>query len=215
MPTHATFAKLGLGLLILTACASGTTSEPTNSGVDGEDFAVEQDYTAGPPKASGPLKFASSQACAPGKRFTVGAIGDVLLHSGLQIQAAQSSARFRSLWSSVSELVGSATVSYANFEGPAAKGVLRGGRTGEDPGLRFDNAVYSSYPTFNYNPLLIDDLLSMGIDIVSASNNHALDRGSLGADRTIEAFREKGMQFTFCGDRNCGPEAWLDWLFVL
>ena len=88
-----------------------------------------------------------------------------------------------------------ADLSYANFEGPAAEGTASGGRQVRDPGLRFDKLVYASYPLFNYHPSLIDGVKDLGIDFVSTANNHALDRASIGVDKTIDAMRERGLSF--------------------
>ena len=85
---------------------------------------------------------------------------------------------------------------YLNLEGPAARGVKLGGSYAPDPGFRFDDEVYTSYPQFNYHPHLIEDLRTSGVDVVSTANNHSLDRGWRGVDRTIEALDAQGMPYT-------------------
>jgi poly-gamma-glutamate synthesis protein (capsule biosynthesis protein) len=65
-----------------------------------------------------------------------------------------------------------------------------------DPGTRFDNRVYSGFPRFNYHPSIADALRGAGVDIVQTANNHALDRGPLGVDRTLQALAEAGLQTT-------------------
>lgn len=77
-----------------------------------------------------------------------------------------------------------------------APGVSRYGRETTDPGDRFDNNVYTSYPLFNYHESLVDDLIKSGFDVVSTANNHALDRGPLGVQKTIEILRQKKLAFT-------------------
>jgi poly-gamma-glutamate synthesis protein (capsule biosynthesis protein) len=150
----------------------------------------EQDLTV--PSAREALTF--SNACAPGRRLTIAAVGDVLLHSPLQRQAYASG--FETLWKGVQPLLSQADLTYANFEGPAAAGTNSAGKDVRDPGLTFDGVVYTSYPMFNYHPSLIPALQTLGVDVVSTANNHSLDRRSLGADRTIEAMKEHGMAFT-------------------
>ncbi len=137
-----------------------------------------------------------SRACESGKRLTIAAVGDVLLHSPLAKQGLADRDGFTSLWSGVSTLLSQADVTYANLEGPAAGAVASSGRAVHDPGRVFDGVAYSSYPMFNYHPSLIKDLVSSGIDVVSTANNHAIDRRALGADRTIENLKAAGLPFS-------------------
>lgn len=127
-----------------------------------------------------------SRACDRGDSITLSAVGDVLLHGPLQKQAFASKDNHGSLWRGITDLIQAADIAYANFEGPAALNVSRGMRVTKDVGMRFDGSVYSGYPLFNYHPILAWDLKSAGFDIVSTANNHAMDRGALGADKTLE-----------------------------
>lgn len=195
-----------LALLVLPAC--GVEADPTDAGEDDIDLTARtddtedgEDYTpAAETKgdqvriAGGPLDFGA--ACSEGDRLTIAAVGDLLIHGALQRQGLAESDGFESLWRGVAPLLRQADVTYANLEGPTAAGVDKRGRDVTDPGKRFDDNVYSSYPMFNYHPSLLDALLSSGVDVVSTSNNHSLDRWSLGADRTIEALEAAGLPFT-------------------
>ncbi|AGH95794.1 CapA family protein [Pseudobdellovibrio exovorus] len=136
-----------------------------------------------------------SEACSQGDNIEIIAVGDILLHAPLQIQATTHSSRFESLWSGVLPYIKKADIAYANLEGPTALGLTANGRQVGDVGHRFDKNVYSGYPLFNYHPLLITDLKKSGFDIVSTSNNHSLDRGSLGADKTIEALKANNLLY--------------------
>lgn len=185
----------GLSLLMVAvaACSTppGTDENGAESGDDGEgaaEGATEDALSA--PAATGPLQFAN--ACKAGTSITISAMGDVLLHSPLQIQAYKNG--FDSLWKNVQPLFARADLSYANLEGPCADGLTTAGAA-HDPGKIFDNHVYSSYPQFNYNPELIPALKLAGVDVVSTANNHAMDRRSKGADRTIENLKKEGMPF--------------------
>lgn len=134
--------------------------------------------------------------CHGGTRVSIAAVGDVLLHSPLQRRAyADPENGFYGIFSRVAPIFKAADIAYANLEGPTAPGVTRGGRNAPDPGAVFDDRVYSSYPQFNYHPRLIKDLQRGGIDIVSTANNHTMDRGVLGADRTIDELRKAKMPF--------------------
>ncbi|MGZ3657608.1 MAG: CapA family protein [Bdellovibrionota bacterium] len=128
--------------------------------------------------------------------LTIAAVGDVLLHSQLQRQAYSQADGFQKLWRSVTPLLKAADFSYANLEGPAAGALGARGRPVKDPGLKFDNVAYSSYPQFNYHPKLVSELKRGGIDLVSTANNHAMDRASLGVDRTIDALNAAHLPFT-------------------
>jgi len=150
----------------------------------------------------GPLQF--SRACDKGDRLTITAVGDVLLHGGLQQQATKREERFRSLWLGIEDLLGRGDITYANLEGPTAQGVNSYGKAVTDPGLKFDEVVYTSYPMFNYHPSLLDDLMSTGVDVVSTANNHSVDRRALGVDRTLAALDERGLAHT--GTRNSAGE---------
>lgn len=212
-PIGKLLGAIGLGgaLLLGTACVLDT-GEPSLGGDemsdDGEDGDEYDPYDAagkadGLGDVGGPVKFAA--ACDAGDRLTIAAVGDVLLHGPLQKQAYASDGRFRSLWSSVEDVLGAADVTYANLEGPTAPGVNGSGQAVTDPGPTFDGVVYSSYPMFNYHPSLIDDLRTSGVDVVSTANNHSLDRRALGIDRTVDELRARGLAFTGTRKRN---ETW-------
>jgi len=186
---------------LATGCARGqgerTGGEPTASAPEPEaaaiqppDAAVEHRPEAAatdPPMQPVPDGYlAFDRACTGGPVVTIAAIGDVLLHHELQKQAYAAKERFRNLWSNVADLLAAADVTYANLEVPIAHGMTKDGEA-KDPGLEFDSAVYTGYPFFNAHPSLAEDLATTGIDIVSTANNHALDRGSLGLERTLDA----------------------------
>ena len=134
--------------------------------------------------------------CAAEDRVTIAGVGDLLFHRRLQVQAYTRTDGFKTLWAPVADLLKDADITYANLEGPVAPGVRGGGVAVKDPGLRFDNRVYTTYPLFNYHPRVVQDLIDSGFDIVSTANNHSLDRGSLGAEKTIESLEKGGMPYT-------------------
>ena len=138
--------------------------------------------------------------CETGERITVAAAGDLLFHKTLQLQAYRKGSDFTRFFKPLGPLLRSADMLYANLEGPAAGGVALGGRAARrDPGRRLDGKVYSAHLkslNFNYHPSVVTDLKRVGFDVVSTANNHALDRGALGVDRTIDALEEAGLPFT-------------------
>ncbi|MBI5535691.1 MAG: CapA family protein [Deltaproteobacteria bacterium] len=197
--------RLALVAAFLVGCSSSSAPAPEELPAAGDLSADDESGDAYDPydpigKADGyqlpkgPVKFTT--ACDKGDRMVVAAVGDVLLHGGLQQQATTAENRFRSLWSDVEGLLKRADLTYANLEGPTASGVDSSGKAVKDPGFKFDGTVYTSYPQFNYHPFLVDDLLTTGVDVVSTANNHALDRRWLGVDKTIGVLDAAGMAHT-------------------
>ncbi len=138
-------------------------------------------------------------------RIVVAAVGDLLMHRELQQQAMAAPDGFGELWTGVADVLAAADVTVANLEGPAAFGLARDGREHRDPGLVFDDIVYTGWNRFNINPSIAGDLRASGFDLVSTANNHALDRGALGIDRTLDALDAAGLAHT--GTRRQGSLA--------
>lgn len=154
-------------------------------------------------------------ACSARDEVKIAALGDILVHGAIYEPANRDRSGFKSIWSSLIPLFQSADLTYGNFEAAAATGVTQGGRVVSDPGRVYDcdhpigrdgqpdikkngsRAVYcTSNFLFNYHPDMITALKQSGVSVVSTANNHSLDRGRTGVDRTIEAMRERGMPFT-------------------
>lgn len=134
-------------------------------------------------------------ACEPGKRVTLAFGGDLLLHQELQQQAYAVDEGAAVLWSNIADLLAEPDLMYLNLEGPMAAGLDRDFLEVEDPGRKYDRVVYTAYPRFNYHASIAKDLVAAGVDIVSTANNHSLDRGNLGVDRTIAALRQAKLAF--------------------
>jgi hypothetical protein len=148
------------------------------------------------------------------EKVVIAAVGDLLLHSPLQKQALREADGYRSLWSEVEVFLRAADLRYANLEGPIALGLKPSGRKIKDPGRVYDGEVYTDFPLFNYHPSLIDSLLESDFTIVSTANNHALDRGSLGVDLTIEQLRAKGLLFAGTHASTDEERDWTAWTHV-
>lgn len=125
--------------------------------------------------------------------LTILAVGDVLLHQPLQKQGLTNLDGHRSLWEPLRPWIEQADIAYANLEGPVAHNLSATGKVLPDPGDIFDSRVYTSYPAFNYHNTITTDLKQSGFDVVSTANNHALDRGSKGADLTLDALAKAGL----------------------
>ncbi len=75
-----------------------------------------------------------------------------------------------------------------NLEGPTAMGITKDLKDLGDVGFTYDRNVYSGTNfLFNFHPQVLTDLQNSGVDLVSNANNHSLDRGSIGINRTVEA----------------------------
>ena len=165
-------------ILLLTACS---TPPPPESAVT----------TAG--QCLGPAVFEAPplNACAGKRRLRVTIAGDVLLHR--QLAELGYSAGFASVWAQASPFLQGADITIANLEGPVAPGVSRAGRQVGDPGPVYGvRDVYTAYPLFNYHPRILRDLKTAGVDLVTTANNHAMDRGAIGADLTLSELEQAG-----------------------
>jgi len=128
-------------------------------------------------------------------RTVLAFVGDVLLHRRLQRQASRTRARYNDLFrEDIATAIQVSDIAYANLEGPVALGINGEGEEVEDPGMKFDGTVYTSYPRFNYHPKIAEALATLGVDVVSTANNHSMDRNAIGVDRTIDALDKRGLK---------------------
>lgn len=131
------------------------------------------------------------------KPIVLATVGDVLLHGPLQRWASQQSDGFFAAMAPVKDLIEGADIAVANLEGPAAENLVgSNGREIAAPPTRYDGRIYDGYPLFNYHPSIIRDLQRLGVDVLQTANNHSLDRGANGIDKTLAAMAEARMPFT-------------------
>lgn len=110
-------------------------------------------------------------------------IGDALCHSQNYKDAYNSATGtydFSPMFKNVTKYFDNATVAVGNLETTLA---------GADRG-------YSGYPTFNSPDELAYDLKEMGIDILTTANNHCLDKGYSGLERTLNVLDDYGIAHT-------------------
>lgn len=136
---------------------------------------------------------AFSDACTPGKQLVIAAVGDLLFHYPLQLKARDQG--FESLWQETLPFIQGANIAYGNLEGPIGVGLLPNGKEVEDP-LLWKTYLISRFPSFNYHPSVAQALKTSGFKIVSNANNHILDRGSLGLDKTITTLDQQQILHT-------------------
>ena len=123
-------------------------------------------------------------------------VGDILIHRPMYLSVMEGQ-HFTPLWEKTLPLLLKADYSVGNVEGPVAMGIDAKGVDHGDVGFIYDDFIFSGTNlVFNYHPRLLSDLQDSGFDMITAANNHAMDRKSIGLDRTIEAARSLGMKIT-------------------
>ena len=60
--------------------------------------------------------------------------------------------------------------------------------------LSGEEKKYSSYPRFNSPDSIINAIMDSGFDVVVTANNHTIDLGTHGVDRTLSILKEHGLQ---------------------
>ena len=111
---------------------------------------------------------------------TIGAIGDILIHSQVYNDAQNDSTYdFKPMLKHVKPMLQAPDYLLANQE-TRLGGVALG---------------LSSYPTFNSPQEVGDALIDAGVDIVSTANNHSLDKGAKGILAEIEYFNRVGLPY--------------------
>jgi len=114
-------------------------------------------------------------------RFTIAAIGDILIHESLFKSAYDGAAYdFKPMFLPVKPYLEGADYTIANLEVPVA-GQGRG---------------YSGYPSFNSPVALAFTLRWAGVDMTTTANNHCLDRGWSGLASTLDNLDMVGLLHT-------------------
>lgn len=184
-------SPLFAGLLVLSACVPGGESPNDAACISTNSTPIVQ-----------------RDVFQPGA-ITVAAVGDVLMHVLLQEDAASQPDGYGTLLRHAAPYLRLADITVANLEGPAARDLLVSGAERTIPdGVIHDGQVYSGYPTFNYHPSLVPALRDAGIDVLQTANNHAMDRGSLGVDRTLQAIAAAGLPHTGTRPRSAPDAPW-------
>ncbi len=146
---------------------------------------------SGGPAPSGGGICAAAGVFRPGAA-TLAFTGDVMAHGLIQQDAAARATGFAPALAPSAPFLRRADVTIVNLETPLAQDVLPGGAEGQ-PG---DPRIYSDFPVFNAPPAYATALAGAGVDVVQTANNHALDRGPLGVERTLEAVAAVGLSAT-------------------
>jgi poly-gamma-glutamate synthesis protein (capsule biosynthesis protein) len=107
-------------------------------------------------------------------------------------------------------VLAAADLTLANLETTVAPATDRVGRDlGATVAARapaYGDGVFFGYPSFNAPPALLQALAGAGVDVLVTANNHALDRRTLGAERTLEQVEAAGL--AAIGTRRRGATTW-------
>ena len=117
------------------------------------------------------------------KKISLAFIGDIMCHNTQYNDAYNSKSNtydFSYVFTDIKKYISSADLAIGNLETTFA---------GKDIG-------YSSYPTFNTPEQLAGNLKDLGLDILTTANNHSLDKGYKGVERTIDRLDEAGIYHT-------------------
>lgn len=110
----------------------------------------------------------------------IAAAGDIMFH-GPQLKSAYDTASdsydFTDMFSEVKPIFKAADLAIANYE-TTAGGAEKG---------------FTGYPAFNSPDETIDAIKDAGIDVITTVNNHSLDTGRDGLERTVKVMRDKGL----------------------
>lgn len=154
-------------VLLLSIGLAGCLSGPAASGSPGPAPHPSETMTPDPPK---PQTF----------RATLLAVGDIMVHMP-QLPAYYDAARkrydFAPWFADVAPLLKGGDWVVGNLETTFAGAELK----------------YTGYPHFNSPPELAEALHGAGFNLVSTANNHSLDRGFAGIERTLDRVREAGI----------------------
>ena len=129
-----------------------------------------------PEKTSEPTPFVKRSA-------VIHSLGDFVMHDALNRSAyseADKSFDYTPMFEMVRHILEGSDYTVANVEGSL------GGRGKEG---------YLTYPRFNTPPELVGNLVECGVDMLTLSNNHALDMYFDGFKKTIETCESYGMAF--------------------
>lgn len=116
----------------------------------------------------------------PLQSFELAMVGDVMLHQAQLAAARQPDGthRFDGVFDPVAPWLRASDLVVANLE------TVLGGA---------DLGGFTGYPTFNSPASILTALREAGVDVLQTANNHSLDRGVVGVQRTLDAVDAAGL----------------------
>ena len=111
---------------------------------------------------------------------TILSTGDILMHKPvIDVNWKNGGYDFESIFRYITEDVTAADYAVANLETTLASTT--------------NGYQYSGYPNFNCPDEIVDGAKNAGFDMLLNANNHSYDTGTVGAHRTIEIIRDRGL----------------------
>lgn len=163
---------LGVAAAAFAVNGIGNNQEnPSNEVIDQENSVKEQPIQEVPIE---PVK-------KPDVTINIKATGDIMFHPS-QLDGSYDPVTktydFRNSFKLVKDILSSADIAIANFEGTTAGN---------------DVYAYQGYPLFNAPDEVLDAIKDAGFDVLSTANNHSLDTRKAGVIRTVEEINKRGM----------------------
>ncbi|MGP5228942.1 CapA family protein [Arthrobacter rhombi] len=172
-------------LLLISGCSAADSSNPAGGGATPGGSSAQ---TMGPSQTQTPTKEPASTVPSPtpssAEEVSVMVTGDVLLHPPLweQARADGSSAEpdFVPLLSGLRPYLADADLAICSLETPVGT----------------EQGPYSGYPSFVVPPQILPALAATGYDACTTATNHAVDGGTAGLKRTLDALDRAGLEHT-------------------
>lgn len=179
MKRKLSWINLGLLAIVLTACLNAAPSaspSPHTSQIS------ESSITSSPTPSGLPTASAPSSEPPEQERWeaTLLAVGDIMVHMPqlpAYYDAASKSYEFSSWFTQIKPLLRTGDWVIGNLETPVAGKDLK----------------YTGYPRFNAPAELLEALDGAGFQLVSTANNHSMDRGFPGLQRTLNNVRKTAL----------------------
>ena len=112
-------------------------------------------------------------------------LGDNLIHQQINeyAQVDEQTYDFKPIYSHISDRISEADLAFINQES-----IIGGNELG-----------FSGYPAFNTPSDMAKDLVDLDFDIVTGSNNHSLDKGTIGIQNTLQYWEPYADDLLFTG----------------
>lgn len=173
-----TISIIGLLAIMLTACSFGSVFDVPSPSLEDTSSATH---------SSSPIPSMDASPTAPAPpteperlEASLVAVGDIMVHMPQLPAYYNKTSKQYDLtpwFSQVKPILQHADWAIGNLETPIA---------GED-------LKYTGFPRFNAPYELAEALVDSGIDVVSTANNHSMDRGFPGVERTLNNLRKAGL----------------------
>ncbi len=166
-----------ISVLLLAGCTNTQIDPSTLSSSTSSEFVGSNSFDSSSESSSN-TENSSEHEERPNPTATLICAGDNLIHSPIYKQASArtggSGYDFRPVYEEVKDLIAEADLAVLNQET-----------------IITDEFVPSNYPRFCTPEDCGDQMIEMGFDAVSISNNHVLDRGEAGLKATLKYWSEK------------------------